>query len=145
MCLLFCVHPTLAQQAEKRGMARVGHYIRTHKELLIADVIIALAEGADAGSSVHCQHVSASCNETNSTLGRHPSNAATWTYAGGTAAALITAEHLVWWQAKKVDPEARHLILIFPLAVGITESWTVSQNVDAANRLAAARSRVMMK
>lgn len=145
VCLLFCVPPTQAQQAERRGVARVEHYIRTHKELLISDAIIVLAEGADAGSSVHCQHTSFDCRETNSTLGSRPSNVATWGYAAGTAALLVTGEHLVWWQAKKVDPEARHLVLIAPVAIGITEYWSVTGNVAAANKLAAARSRVMTK
>jgi hypothetical protein len=145
VCLLFCTPATRAQQAEKRDVGRVGHYIRTHKELLVADTIIVLAEGADAASSVHCQRTSPNCVERNSTVGSHPSNAVTWGYAAGTAAALLTGEHLLWWLAKKVDPGARHLVVIAPIASGVTEYWSVSGNVDAANRLAAARSRLMMK
>jgi len=144
VCVLCCILPTRAQEKEnKRVVARVGQYLRSHKELLIADTIVLLAWSADAGSSVHCQHVSSGCVDSNSVVGPHPSNAATWAFAEGMAVGLIAGQHLVWWQANKVDPEARHVILLFPAAIGITEYWNVTGNVAAANRLESARSRIM--
>jgi hypothetical protein len=147
--LLFLLRPTAAicaQETEKaRKLPRIAHYIRTHKELLIADAIILLAQSADAGSTAHCQHVSPLCIETNGVIGPHPSNGAAWADAEVTAVELIVALHLFWWQANKVNPDARHIVLVFPVVDGISEYCTVTGNVAAANRLENARSRVMAK
>jgi hypothetical protein len=146
VCLLCCIPATHAQEIKRAKMpAKIGHYIRTQKELLISDAILVLAESADAGSTVHCQHVSRGCIETNSIIGPHPSNAATWADAEVTAVGLIVLLHCFWWQANKVDPEARHLVLLFPIVDGIATYWSVTGNVEAANQLENARSRVMRK
>ena len=146
VCLLCCISATRAQEIERtKKPAKIRHYIRTHKELLIADAVILLAQSADAGSTVHCQHVSPFCVETNGVIGPHPSNGATWADAEVTAVGLIVALHLFWWQANKVDPEARHIVLLFPVVDGISTYWSVSGNVAAANRLENARTRVMAK
>ena len=147
LVFLLCCTPALRAQETERAKrpAKIGHYIHTHKELLIADAVVLLAWSADAASSVHCQHVSPYCVDSNSVVGPHPSNAATWGFAESMAVGLIVGEHLFWWQANKVDPEARHIILLFPAAVVITQYWNVSGNVAAANRLENARSRVMAR
>jgi hypothetical protein len=146
VCLLCCVPASRAQEIKRARMpAKIGHYIRTHKELLISDAVVLLALNADAGSTVHCKHVSPYCLETNSIIGPHPSNAAVWGLVNGYAVGLIAGVHLFWWQANKVDPEARHIILLFPIALGIDEYWTVTSNVADANLLENARSRVMRR
>jgi hypothetical protein len=146
VCLLCCIPATRAQEIKRARMpAKIGHYIRTHKEILISDAVILLALNADAGSTVHCLHVSPGCIETNSIIGPRPSNAAVWGLVEGYAVGLIAAQHLFWWQANKVDPEARHINLLFPIVVGIDEYWTVTGSVAGANRLENARSRVMRR
>jgi len=99
--------------------AKIGRYICTHKEILISDTMQVLAEGADAASTVHCQHVSHLCIESNGVVGPHPSNGAAWSFAEGMAVGLIISQRLFWWQANKVDPEARHIILMFPIFIGM--------------------------
>jgi hypothetical protein len=147
LVFLLCCTPAVRAQGTGRARkpAKIGHYIRTHKELLISDAIILLALNADAGSSVHCQHVSPNCLEANSITGPRPSNAAIWGVANGYALGLIAGEHLVWWQAQKVDPEARHMILIFPVVMGVYEYLNVTGIITDTKLLENARARVMRR
>ncbi len=63
----------------------------------------------------------------------------------GVAGALVTLEHLVWWQGNKVDPEAARVVIWFPpIALGIVEYYNVKANAQYAG-MAKARARVMAK
>lgn len=141
--LLLAIAPVVQAQTTKPSVpAKVGHYVKTHKRLLVADAVIVAAWSADAASSVHAQK-SGCCVESNPILGPHPNEVATWSFAMGMAGLLVTGEHLIWWQGNKIDPEAGHvLIWPIPIAFGITEAINVHDNANYAGRMAQARARV---
>lgn len=123
--------------------ARVVGYVKTHKELLLADTVLILAESADAASSVHCQKVSPTgCVERNIILSHHPNEADTWSVAlGMNAGALIAFNHLIWKFAPA--PELRHFVWFTAGPIALVESINVYDNTAATARLQQARARVM--
>jgi len=138
--LVYCPNVAFAQ---KEAAKRVGHYINTHKELLVADVLVVAAWSADAASSVHCQRI-AGCTETNALLGKNPNEFHTWLAAMAPAAALITLDHLaVHFAPDKFDS---HLFWFGPAGLCGLEFFNVKGNVDAAEylqRQSAARARLI--
>jgi hypothetical protein len=126
----------------------MGHYVKTHKELLIMDAVVVLPISAEAASTVHCIHVSPFCNESNELLGRRPSAGAVWGLALGYSAGIITANHLAWRALN--DPETwprwRHLPFAWDTLVAVKSSLAVKHNVNFADQLQSeARKRLMRK
>lgn len=109
----------------------VWHYVTHHKELLIHDTLLVLTASADAASSVHCQHISPFCKETNSTLGPRPSELATWGYLLGFAGAKITLNHLAFWISD--DRVYREACLSTDYIIFLDEYATVKNNVHMAD------------
>jgi hypothetical protein len=126
--LLFAL-PTQAQ------FHKVGHYIKTHKELLVSDAIVIAAIGADVGSSVHCQSVSSGCIEQNPILGPHPTELQTSGVGLMVATAVITGNHLIWHYGKPLGGGEQHMIWFSTIPIGIMETFNVKSNVDAAEQL----------
>lgn len=94
--LLLAALPSFAgaQLEKSRSFPHVGHYIKTHKELLASDALLLAASAADAASSVHCQDVlRKGCIETSPALSAHPSAAASWGLSMGLASALVALDH----------------------------------------------------
>lgn len=127
--ILLCALPAQAQ------FHKVGHYIKTHKELLASDAIVALAFSADAGSSVHCQSVSLQCIETNSLVGKHPTERQTAAWTLLAVGGIITGNHLIWHFGKQAEPGAEHLIWLDTTAIAIMETFNVRSNVQTAEKL----------
>lgn len=129
-------------------LRRFGHYCKTHKELLLMDSVVLLPVAAEAASTVHCLHVSPSCNESNELLGRRPSTGAVWGLALGYSAGIITANHLAWRALN--DPETwprwRHLPFAWDTFAAVKSSFAAKHNVDFAEKLQSeARKRLMSK
>jgi hypothetical protein len=146
--LFFAALPARAQEREALRPAfpaRVAGYVKTHKELLLADTILILAESADAASSVHCQKVAPTgCVERNIILSHHPNEVDTWSVAlGMNAGMLIALNHLIWKFAPA--PELRHMIWFTTGPIALVESINVDDNAATAARLQQARARVMNK
>jgi hypothetical protein len=115
---------------------RVWQYIKTHKIVLTADAALILARAANAASSVHCQSISRGCVEENSTIGKHPSPTATWGYAMGSAAILVTANHTWWWATGKWDEkDLRPLMFLWNGPLVIVDGITTLNNVHDAEFL----------
>ena len=141
--ILFLVALMAQCSAAQSRSAKISHYVKTHKRLLVADAIIMAAWSADAASSVHAQK-SGCCVESNPLVGKHPNELVTWVYGMGVGSAMITGEHLIWWAGNKYgDPEAAHvLIWPGPIAFGIGEFFNVRDNAKYAG-MAEARARLM--
>lgn len=114
-----CTIPANAQVIEPSPLGHVVHYIKNHKRLLISDTVILAALAADAGSSTNCQHVlKANCLETNAILGKHPSDAATWSLLMGYGSGMVAIDHLSFWYADKYgDNTYKWLVLIPTIAI----------------------------
>ncbi|HKQ88761.1 MAG TPA: hypothetical protein VJS43_18540 [Candidatus Acidoferrales bacterium] len=119
-----------AQHERARPLGRIWHYIVTHKEVLAADAIAVSAWSADAASTVYDQHHCA-CIETNSLLGKHPSEGAIWTYGIGGAAVQVSLNHLIWHYAP--DHADRHLMWFELTPLVGNEVFNVYSNVQAAD------------
>jgi hypothetical protein len=146
--LFFAAHDFVQAQEPMRAEraafpARVVIYAKTHKELLLADTILILAESADAASSVHCQKVAPTgCVERNIILSHHPNEVDTWSVAlGMNAGMLIALNHLIWKFAPA--PELRHMVWFTTGPIALVESINVDDNAATAARLQQARARVM--
>ncbi|HTZ74564.1 MAG TPA: hypothetical protein VMB47_11630 [Candidatus Aquilonibacter sp.] len=112
-------------------LGRTTQYVRTHKELLLADTLVVAALSADAASSVHCQQTNpVGCIESNPFLGRHPSASATWGYSLGFSAGIVAINHALFSIAPK-DP-VRHIALFSSVAIAVTEIPTVRNNVQTS-------------
>jgi hypothetical protein len=137
--VLCWISPAWGQSAVKdRSFAgRVGHYITTHKTVLVLDTLIVFAQAADAASSVHCQHVSPQgCIERNSLLGPHPSPAAAWGLSMGYASSLVAANHLWWWATGKWnEKDLRPLMGMWVAPVAVFQVFNVKDNVDGTEYL----------
>jgi hypothetical protein len=117
------------------ALSHVGHYIRTHKELLAADTLMTLSLSADVGSSVHCQSVSLGCVETACFLPTHPNELQIEGDAAAKIISLISLNHWLFRVADRTDPPARHLIWFWTIPIAVTEFVTVRSNVATANEL----------
>jgi hypothetical protein len=111
---------------------RVWHFAGHHKELLAADAIAIMAEAADSASSVHCQRIPG-CTETNSQLGRHPSELSTWGQSMGLSSLLIAGNAVIWHFA--ADPFDRHVMWLGTGALAIDQIFNVNNNVNIAEGL----------
>lgn len=99
-----------AYHGHRNPIVRVGHYMKTHKELLVMDAMTATAFSLDVIASNRCQRIGRDlsledglpnqCVETNSWLGPHPSGAKTWglgfAYIGG----FVALNHAGHWAAQ---------------------------------------------
>lgn len=155
--LSFVLGPAKSKRMQPRSAYResspslfrkVGHYCKTHKELLVMDALVVLPVSAEAAATVHCMHVSLLCNESNELLGRRPSAAAVWGLSLGFSAGIITANHLAWRALN--DPETwprwRHLPFAWDTFAAVKSSLAVKHNVDFAEKLQSeARKRIMRK
>lgn len=141
--------PRTAYREGSPGLLRkFGHYVTTHKELLLMDSLVVLPILADAASTVHCQHVSPLCTESNVFLGRRPSAPKVWGLSLGSSAAIITANHLAWRALN--DPETwprwRHVPFAWDTLIVIESSYNTKHNVDVAEWYQSeARKRLMRK
>lgn len=120
----------LARHERARPLGQVWHYIVTHKEVLTVDAIAVSAWSADAASTVYDQHHCV-CIETNSLLGKHPSEGAIWSYGIGAAALHVSVNHLIWHYAP--DHADRHLIWFEMTPLVGNEVFNVYSNVQAAD------------
>ncbi len=135
VCLLCASIPAQAQIVFVHKENRFIHYVKTHKTVLVLDTLVVFAQAADAASSVHCQTVPG-CVESNSTLGRHPSPAATWGLTMGYAGTLVAANHVWWWATGKYDAEdLRRLMFWWTGPIIIFEVFNVKNNVDGTEYL----------
>jgi hypothetical protein len=94
----------------------------------VADALVIGAEGADAGSSIHCKYPH--CIETNPILGKDPSPAAAVAYSAVIAGGIVMLNHLI---THKLDPEYRTLVLVDAVPISISEFITVRSNVAIAS------------
>ena len=84
----------------------LGHYIRTHKTLLVTDAVFVLSSLADSASTVHCLRTNPFCSEENPLLPRHPSAAQLYGLKLGLTAGFITTNHF-WVHSFRNDPKDR--------------------------------------
>lgn len=143
------MQPSIAYPERTPGLfRRFGHYIKTHKELLLMDSVVLLPVSAEAASTVHCMHVSPFCNESNELLGRRPSTGAVWGLALGYSAVIITSNHLAWRALNDSEtwPRWRHLPFAWDTLAAVKSSLAVKHNVDFTKQLQSeARMRLMSK
>jgi len=140
LALLLIAFPLIAQDAPRSVLkaspiARVGHYLNTHKRLLISDAIVVASFSADAASSVHCQHSSPACLEQNSIVGPRPNEVQTWGWSTLAMVSVVGGDHLLWWAANKEDQPVRNIIWIPTIAIGISECFNIRNNVNTAEFL----------
>ena len=150
LILWFCA-PAFGQVERVSGASRIVHYVKTHKALLLSDAVIIAAQAADAASSVHCQKIRpVPCIDSSPTLGKHPTELATWGQDMGLAAFIVTADHGAVWLSNS-DPEHygayRHFIWLPTIGIAGIEGPTVWNNVcvaehDQKARQAIARERL---
>jgi hypothetical protein len=119
-----------ARHERARPLGRIWQYIVTHKEVLAADAIAVSAWSADAASTVYDQHHCV-CIETNSLLGKHPSEGAVWSYGIGAAALHVSLNHLIWHYAP--DHADRQLIWFEMTPLIGNEAFNIYWNVQAAD------------
>jgi hypothetical protein len=141
--------PRLVARQRRPGLFRsFGHYLKTHKELLIMDAVVVLPLSAEAASTVHCMHVSPFCNESNELLGRRPSTAAVWGLALGFSAMVVTFNHIGYRALNNPEtwPRWRHVPFGWDALVAIKSAYATKHNVDFAEHLQSeARKRLMRK
>jgi len=136
--------PTSAQTSTHHTgpIVHIGHYVRTHKELLAADAIVAAGVWAEMASSIHCEDVSPRCLD-KGPLGPRPGHDEFIAVGFIESGVTITGYHLLWHYAPRSHPIIRHLIWIPTTYVAISEAYTIKNNVDTAERLQNARQRLM--
>jgi len=120
---------------------RIQHYVGTHKELLAADSVLWIAQGADAGVTAHCISVSRACMETNPIVGPRPSPGQLFggvVLIAGTATILT---HLAWHLES--DSPLRHMIWVSSAIFAIRSGMATYNNVEETNRLQQARARLV--
>lgn len=140
--------PRTAYREGSPGLLRkFGHYVTTHKELLLMDSLIVLPISADAASTVHCQRVSRLCTESNVFLGLRPSAAKVWGGSLGASAAIITANHLAWRALNHQEwPSWRHVPFAWDALIVIESAYNTKKNVYVAEWYQSeARKRLMSK
>lgn len=123
-------------------IVHIRHYVRTHKELLAADAIVAAGVWAEMASSIHCEDVSPRCLD-KGPLGPRPGHDEFIAVGFIESGVTITGYHLLWHYAPSSHPIIRHLIWIPTTYVAISEAYTIKNNVDTAERLQNARQRLM--
>jgi hypothetical protein len=143
------LQPRTAYKEGNPGVFRkFGHYVNTHKELLLMDSLVVLPVSAEAASTVHCLHVSPFCNESNGFLGRRPSTGAVWGLAIGFSAMVVTANHVGYSALNNPEtwPRWRHVPFTWDVLTAIKSSYAVKHNIDFAEKLQSeARMHVMRK
>lgn len=143
------LQPRIAyQERSPSSFLKFGHYVKTHKELLLMDSLVVLPVSAEAASTVHCLHVSPFCNESNGFLGRRPSTGAVWGLAIGFSAMVVTFNHIGYSALNNPEtwPRWRHVPFAWDVLTAIKSSYAVKHNVDFAEKLQSeARMRVMRK
>jgi hypothetical protein len=142
--LLFCAWPANAQLITPPN--RVGHWLKTHWVLLVADGLVIAAQGADVGSSIHCQHVAPkACQEGGGLFGgKHPSESATIGNGAIFAGSIVAFNHTWWWLTGKYDAkDLRPLMLFWNAPFVIFEGINTANNVHDTESLQKARQRVM--
>ena len=128
------------------SLGKIGHYVLSHKELLVADSLVALALSAEAASSIHCQNVSTGCYEINPMLGARPSQVQYWGSAVGVSAGIIAANHLFWRDSRR--PFGKHGVWVSSTPAIVVGAFDTRHSVNAAETLQQyqvrqARARVM--
>jgi hypothetical protein len=115
------------------------HFLRTHKEVILADTFIFMAWSADAAISNKCQRLPG-CIERNPLLGNHPGSSETWGYALGMASAISAGNLFVWNRAPAT--ELRHMIWFWTGPFLLFDYFNIKSNVDTVQRLEQARARL---
>ena len=125
----------------RRPLSKIGHYMGTHKVLLVSDAILILGGAADDASTVHCRHMHPACVESNPILPGHATNAQIYGQTAATAVAFIAFNH---WIARKYRHDGlwgySYLLVTTPLV--IESAVDTAHNIRVADTLAAARGRV---
>ena len=119
------------------GFGRIQHYVHTHKELLLADTLVWLGQGADAASTLHCIEVSTACRETNPIVGPRPN---ALQLVGGVflaAGGVTTLNHLAWHFAPQ-----RHIIWVWSGLMILRNGMATQNTVQQTERLQEARGRL---
>jgi hypothetical protein len=125
-------------ESRPRGVfGRIQHYVGTHKELLLADTLVWLGQGADAASTLHCIEVSTACRETNPIVGSRPN---ALQLVGGVflaAGGVTTLNHLAWHFAPQ-----RHIIWAWSGLLIVRNGIATYHNIEGTQRLQEARARL---
>lgn len=94
------------QSIPAKHVGGLGHYVRTHKTLLVTDAVFVLSSLADSASTVHCLHTNRFCSEENPLLPDHPSAAQLYGFKLGLTAVYVTANHY-WVRSFRDAPKTR--------------------------------------
>lgn len=142
--VFMCLVPAVSAQARKASVpARVAGYVKTHKELILADALVGAAWSLDAWSSARCQRISPTgCIEQNPIVGPHPTSGQLYGFALGFSAAQITMNHLLWHYAP--SPDLRHMIWFFDGPFIGFEAWNINHNIDSGNILRQEQARARL-
>lgn len=116
-----------AQAVKPSAAARIGHYVKTHKELLIDDGVVLAGQAADSITSTECQRLG--CIETSPALGKHPSPGKTWGTEMSLGVGIVALYHLIWHESD--GDYRRHLVTMVTVPDGGWSAGVVYGNVCA--------------
>ena len=133
----------LATSMHGQPLHKVGHYIKTHRELLLADGVVFASVSANAWTSVDCGRFYPYCVEGNSILGPHPPASHEWLGALGVGTAVNAWTHFVWHEAVKHphSTPARHFIWAFDVGPTVVAAQHALHDSQGANFLSNERAR----
>lgn len=80
------------ETGERHRLAGFRHYVATHKSVLVSDLLVTLAHGADTASTIHAMPYGGS--EVNPFLPANPSHVQVYIFAAGSNVAAIAFIHL---------------------------------------------------
>jgi hypothetical protein len=114
---------------------KIGHFFKNYWIPITASAVLTLAREANAESSIYCQK-QPGCNETNSTIGKHPSALATRSYALASAGILDAANMTWWWLTGKYDSkDLRPLMFLWNGPLIIIDAVDTANNIHDAEYL----------
>jgi hypothetical protein len=149
--------PLRAQVHKTSVQSKIGHYVRTHKNMLVADAVVTLAQGADAASTIKAEGICKTCAD-QGFFGPHPTHFQAYFQTEIGAVGVIAFNAAAYHHYRKGGDDASSVGQFFfswmftaPVSfhayadvqdnVGAINEWEQSHSSSA--RLAAARNRLL--